>query len=373
MSATAAPPPSRPPAPVAPLAPARAPRSGDPANRSILIGLIGTVLLHLLAYFTLPQTFRVALAPDADEPRDLEILLAPDDEPPPPEPFRFVETNPDAPENEPDRTENFAAMNQQAAQEEPRPEDNEMPRTEGREISSTAIVTGERAQPVESQPGIEVPPPPRPAATVAADETGQNAEAVAPLPGFEKIEGDDEEGIGTNLAEITPHVRPVDERVEGEQAEAQQNPDLAIAAVPAPQAGRPVPQPRPRVQNVRPAILAHQPGSASQAGRIAVNARFSEFGDYLQELIDVVDAQWNRILRQMSTYPPAGSVVTVVFRINSQGEVWILDVEEGTAGRPGALACVNAITARMPYRPWTREMVAVLGTEQDITFGFYYW
>jgi hypothetical protein len=370
MPSVAAPPP-RSSAPATPVAGQLG--RGDPANRSILIGLVGTVLLHLLAYFTLPKTFRVAVVPGAeDEVRDLEILLASDD-PPPPEPFRFVETNPDAPANEPDQTENFAAMDQQAAQEEPEPDDSELPRTEGREIPSTAIVTGERANPVEVQQGLEIPPTPEPAATVAAAETGATAEAVAPLPGFEKIEGDDEEGIGTNIAEISPHVRPVDERVEGEEQDARQDPDLLIAATPVPQAGRPVPQPRPRVQNVRPAILAHQPGSASQAGRIAVNARFSEFGDYLQELIDVVDAQWNRILRQMSTYPPAGSVVTVVFRINSQGEVKILDVEEGTAGRPGALACVNAITARMPYRPWTREMVAVLGTEQDITFGFYYW
>jgi len=35
-------------------------------------------------------------------------------------------------------------------------------------------------------------------------------------------------------------------------------------------------------------------------------------------------------------------------------------------------ACVSAITTRAPYGDWTDDMIAVLGSEQEMTFSFYY-
>jgi hypothetical protein len=45
---------------------------------------------------------------------------------------------------------------------------------------------------------------------------------------------------------------------------------------------------------------------------------------------------------------------------------------EGTAGNQAEKACAAAITARAPYGPWTDDMIAVLGEEQELTFVFYY-
>ena len=39
--------------------------------------------------------------------------------------------------------------------------------------------------------------------------------------------------------------------------------------------------------------------------------------------------------------------------------------------RPGC-ACVSAITDRAPYGPWTDDMKAMLGSQQEMTFTFYY-
>jgi hypothetical protein len=34
---------------------------------------------------------------------------------------------------------------------------------------------------------------------------------------------------------------------------------------------------------------------------------------------------------------------------------------------------LSAVREPAPYRAWTKEMVAVLGEDQVLTFTFYYW
>ena len=109
------------------------------------------------------------------------------------------------------------------------------------------------------------------------------------------------------------------------------------------------------------------------AGQVAVDAHFSQFGDYLQELIDIVQIQWERILTQSSISPKPSSHVTITFRINSQGRIAEILKVDGDAGEYGTNAALSAIRDPAPYRPWTKEMVAVLGDDQVITFSFYYW
>lgn len=339
---------------------------GGNQNKSVPIGIIATILLHVILFFGVPAGLDQPVRTPDKYPDELQFELAPEE--PEPEPFKFVEANPDAPDNIPEKTQNFAAQNQQAAQENPTQDDNDTPQTEGRDIPSTAIVTGEKVEPMESaNPGQETPE------TRQVTEVQEEAkpEALTPLSGFEKFEGDNEEGIGTNISEFAEDARPVEERVEGEKDPSEQQ---VVMAVPPSSPGRPSPRPRPRVQNVRPAPLANQPLGVSQAGRIGVDARFSEFGDYLQELIEIVQAQWNQVLSQTATYPPSGSRVVVRFTLNSEGVIARIDeVDEGDAGKQGVYACLNAIQARQPYRPWTKEMVAILGNEQTISFAFYYW
>ncbi|HUG10672.1 MAG TPA: hypothetical protein VMM36_06645, partial [Opitutaceae bacterium] len=159
------------------------------------------------------------------------------------------------------------------------------------------------------------------------------------------------------------------ERVEGAD---QPNQDQVVVATPQTTPGRPSPRPQPRVQNVRPAPLANRPMGVSNAGVIGVDSQFSEFGDYLQELIEIVDAQWDRVLSMTPTRPVSGSKVIIRFTLNSEGIVTRIEEVEETAGKQGTYACLSAIQARQHYRPWTKEMVAILGNEQVLTFKFHY-
>ena len=65
--------------------------------------------------------------------------------------------------------------------------------------------------------------------------------------------------------------------------------------------------------------------------------------------------------------------MTITFRINSQGRIAEILKVDGDAGEYGTNAALSAIRDPAPYRPWTKEMVAVLGDDQVITFSFYYW
>jgi len=339
---------------------------GGGQNRSVPIGVIATILLHLILFLGTPSTFRKPYQPPANKyPEELELELTPDEQPP--DPMRFIEANPDAPDNVPDDPKFFAAQNQQAAQENPTQDDFELPTTEGKDIPSSAIVTGERAEPQESaNPGEQT----QPSQQVAEAQAQSQQEALMPLPGFEEVTGEDEEGIGTTVAKASPPARVAEEQAEGQDQPMQ---DQVVVAQPERTPGRPSPQPRPRLQNTRPAPLAAQPYGVSRAGQIGVDAKFSEFGDYLQELIEIVQSQWNLVLTQTATYPVTGSKVIIRFTLNSDGVVSRIEEVEETAGKQGTYACLSAIQDRQPYRPWTKEMVAILGNEQEITFHFYYW
>ncbi|MCX6951251.1 MAG: hypothetical protein NTV51_03570, partial [Verrucomicrobia bacterium] len=132
-------------------------------------------------------------------PRQFSIELAPDTfvkpVPKPPPPNKFVEANPDAPENTPDKTNNFADRNQQVAQEKPTPDGkSDMPALEGKkDFQNTQIVSGQLSKPVEIMepvPPQEVTPPSE--KTVQAPKQEQN-----PLPGFEKREGENKDAFGS--------------------------------------------------------------------------------------------------------------------------------------------------------------------------------
>jgi hypothetical protein len=133
------------------------------------------------------------------------------------------------------------------------------------------------------------------------------------------------------------------------------------------------PKERPRLNHVMAArtILQNNPVGSSTVGVMAIDAFKSEYGEYLAELREIVETEWNAILEKSATQPPRGTHVLIRFRLNSQGAITIDTVEE-TAGKYGTFACQSAIQDRQPYRKWTDAMINLLGNEQELGFDFYY-
>lgn len=350
-----------------------------------MIGLVGTVVFHIVAYFgamKIPFGGAGGEQPPDDvasmrekyEKQELTFLLAEDE--PPRRPMRFVEVNPDAPENDPGQTDNFGARNQQAAQPEPGRDNSDRAKTTGEADQSTAVVTGSRQPPVEAMPMAGTNGQSGAGVTAVVIGNPNQPRAAEPLPGLEKIIGDNPEGLGSNLGKVSAGKAEDDKsregRTEGDDSERQL---LAVSGGGVPGTpGRPTPRPRQRLQNVRPAVLANQPLSASNIGMPAVSSRLSEAGVWWDEFIGTVDGQFQKLAAEMGARPPSRSHVVVRFTVNTKGEIRILDVEgEETAGRVATLTCLDSVRARAPYRPWTPEMINMFGEEEEVIFSFYFW
>ena len=351
----------------------------DPEARSTMVGLLGVLIFYLLLWLVGPYLLRFEhiagpTRPHAT-PREFNIEIAPEifakPLPKPAQPFKFVETNPDAPENIPDKTNNFAAQNQQVAQEKPTPDGhNDRPAIEGQKESQTnQIVTGQ-LQPPPIEHVEAVPPPPE--TKVAETSVATPKQEQNPLSGEEKKEGEDKDAFGSNIAKVAENAKPIPQRIDG----AKNVPLIQDApAVEQPAIDPQHPRPRPQVvrqQKTRPAIFTQQLAGSSNIGPTAVDARWSNYGAYLQRLIDTVQIQWENILLSGKIYPPSGSTVTVTFIIDSEGKIARIVNVDNKSTEQAAHACASAITDRAPYGPWTDDMIAMLGKQQEMTFTFYY-
>lgn len=352
----------------------------DPETRSVVIGIAAVIVIHLLLWLVGPRIFRLEvthLPPRSteDQGKFYNIELNPETplktQEKPKDPFKFVETNPDAPENTPDKTTNFSSQNQQAAQENPDLTSKaDRASTEGKkDFESNQIVSGRLSTPMENLQAI--PPSPETAQAEQEKMVQQQKTQQNPLMGFDKKEGDAKDGIGTNIAPHLANAQAVPERVEGaKDAPLNENATGMTAAI-DPRRPRPRPQ-LVKTQNTRPAILQENFVRAPNMGLTGIDAKWSEYGEYLKKMIDAVQFQWERLILNLSAMPAGGTNVAVKFILNSEGNISAVISVNGTANETGTRACVSAITERAPYGAWTDDMKAVLGEKQEMTFTFYY-
>ena len=72
------------------------------------------------------------------------------------------------------------------------------------------------------------------------------------------------------------------------------------------------PRPAPRLERrARPAIFSENKIGTANIGPVAFDAKWSNYGQYLQQLIETVQIQWDRILIQSRVYPASGTIVIV--------------------------------------------------------------
>jgi hypothetical protein len=345
---------------------------GDPDSRSVLIGVAAVLFVHLLLFATAPYLLRTdPINPSARKhatPKQFNIEIAPETfvkvPPKPPPPNRFVEANPNAPDNVPDKTNNFSSQNQQLAQEKPQlDQHNDRPKTEGKkDFDSNQVVTGQLSKP-------EDPIPPAPEVTKTAKAATAQKQEQDPLAGFEKMQ-DGADGFGSNLGKVPNVAKPAPKKVVG----ANDAPLVDGAESTEPAIDPKHPRPRASIQQMhaRPAIFEDNQFGTSNIGPIAFDAKWSSYGAYLHKMIEAIQVQWERILIDSRTEPPSGTTVTVKFSMDSKGRITeILDVENNSSEQ-GKASCISAITNTAPYGDWTDDMIAVLGNSQELTFKFYY-
>ncbi len=355
-------------------------------RRSTAVGIVLTIGVWLLCLFLFNLLIthldhqHTAGVGEVKRPKpSFDIELQPEEfllpQKPQPPPQQFVETNPDAPENIPDKTNNMGAQNQQAAQEKPDPTGkSDRAATEGKkDWESNQIVSGQLRQ-----PQIQLPPAPPPLPEIkesqAVTETTPAQREQNPLSGDQKIQGDSATGVGMGAHKLPENAKNITpdaiEPIKG-------LPDAPLL-VGRPQVTQPKidpqrPQPRPRVaQNVRPAVLAENKVGTQNVGISGFDAKWNSYSQYLQKLIDTVQIQFDALNERSRVWPPTGTKITVKFRLNSQGEIAEIIEAEGNGGSQATSICRSSIADRAPYGKWTDDMIAMLGESQELTFTFYY-
>nr|MCU0793124.1 hypothetical protein [Opitutaceae bacterium] len=321
------------------------------------------------------RAFEIELSPDLLTP--VEPVVVPE---------RFVEVNPAAPENVPDKTPLFGAQNQQVAQPVPTPDGvSDTPALDGEGVEgATALVRGEMAEaarPTASEvlaQAFATPSAPSPEMEPSEAERQvreEAARAVNPLPGGENLLGEADGGVGATVVNLPPVAgaesgpEPVQGARDGRAATGGY-----FAGTPAIDRARPRERPRlaSETVNARNAPTIRNEFGSKNIGAVAYNAKWSAYGEYLQRLIDAVQVQWERLILRSAFYPTSGSLVRVVFKIDAAGDIFEIVKVDGSGGELAQRLCVSAITERAPYGEWTEDMKAVLGREQELTFTFYY-
>lgn len=298
-------------------------RTEEPIDlRSAALAVAVSLGLHLLLLWALPDTFHKVVA----FVHPVEVLTAPVkiDEARLPPKLRFIETNPLANQAVPKTTPFTSSRNQTAAQPVPEkmPTNSPLPKSDGTS-EQLRIAQGKprsidqsQAQPI-SQPSVSM------AAPVKA----------APPP-----------GPGKSAAKPSP-------------APVAANPERPRASVPSGTYG----------------LLLRRPVGVSRAGSIAVDARFSNYGDYTQRMMEAIQSSWWSIIERSRFEGVTRGRVTVSFRLHRDGTVTDAKVLGTEVTRVMTLACKDAVMAPAPYDIWRADMVAMYGESDTVTINFLYY
>lgn len=347
--------------------------AGGPVHgqgRSIVFALIATVVLHVGGVLVMPDELtKKTTSFEARTENRLEVIL---EEPEPP-PEEFILTNPDVPANPPDETHFFSNREQQAAQEEETDEgDPSLPSIDGEEpepnqniVSNESFLSPLDEEVVRGRTDAE------------GGEGGESATTVDSLPerlipGFEPTE--EEEGLEVPVtpdAETDLEEDPVIGVNLGAEDEARQTVEEGQPSETEGEEGA-TPRPRPSLSQLSRGPIGARAGSAPRVGHVAVDANFSEYGDYLARMLDVIVRQWHILAWDALQPGEVGTVVAVSFRVDSAGTIHGLEVLTSTASLVATLICQDAIASRQPYGDWTPDMMEVLGEEQTVQIRFHY-
>lgn len=287
-------------------------------NRPIAIALVATLALHagLGAWLSEPLhlSLRVPVAPAR-----VTMAALPVDPARLPPSLRFAETSPQGNREVPVDAPHFAARNQAAAQPVPetQPTHSALPRSEGETAESLRLA---QARPRAVDEVVDASPAPR---------------AEAGTPSF---------AVSAAAADVPlPRPRP------------------ATAATP-----------RVTLPSGTSGLLLRNPVGVGRAGAVALDARFSSYGDYAQRMLEAIQGSWWSILERTHFDDFASGHVVVRFRIHRDGTVTDAEVLSSTVPRLASLACKDAVTMPAPFDIWRADMVAMLGEDDTVTLTFYY-
>lgn len=330
-----------------------------------LFAVLFSLALHLVIIASLPDELLQRLPKveaASNPPLKLELVQLQPDE------MRFVEANPEAPENVPDRSKNYSYRNQQAADlNTSLIESSDKPFVDGVE-QSQKIMKGQFPQEAVNEVSHEL------------NSTQQATKEriitpVVPLKGIDRPEFLLPK-INAELADSGSAILDsVDQIAAGSldgNLQLYKPKEALEVAETTPTTSTNNAKFRPRLDpKLLPGPLMQSASSASRRGQIAIDSTFSEFGEYQQQFFAPVLGGW---YQEIEFYQPidVSARVLVSLTLHSDGRVSSVKALETSATEIATMICESAIAKRSPFRPWTKEMVEVFGKERTLTVLFIY-
>lgn len=221
----------------------------------------------------------------------------------------------------------------------------------------------------------------REAPASATHVAARNQSAAQPVPeaaptrsALPKSEGESSDSL--RLAQAMP--RKVDEVVDAPAKAEAGTPRVAVDPVPAAPSPHPRP-PTPRAVTPRASLptgtsglLLRNPVGVNRAGAVALDARFSSYGDYAQRMLEAIQGSWWGLIERTRFDDFASGYVIVRFRIHRDGTITDAEVVASTVPSLAGLVCKDAILLPAPYDAWRADMVAMLGDDESVTITFHY-
>jgi len=283
----------------------------------MVVALLATVALHVVlgTWLSTPLSFVLRL-PVA--PARVVVTPLPVDPAKLPPSLRLAETASQGNREVPAEAPHIAARNQAAAQPDPEkaPTRSELPRSSGEDTAALRLAQA-RPRAVD-----------QPDASADRAEAGTSSLAMSPVP-----------------ASPTPQPRP--------------QPRMSAA-------------PRASLPSGTSGLLLRNPVGVGRAGALALDARFSSYGDYSQRMLEAIQASWWSLIERARFDDFAAGYVIVRFRIHRDGTVTDAEVVGSTVPTLAALTCKDAVALPAPYDAWRADMVAMLGEDETVTITFHY-
>jgi hypothetical protein len=327
-------------------------------EKLLLRALIVSVLLHLLIVciwregkaqgwwrnFTMPhwiQSLTAALMPLPPKKLAAEI--------PPQTQLTFVEVDPALATPAPPKKPAYqAAKNTVAANREIKVP-SERPDIDG--VQEKYLKTTVDAKPQPIVVPAPTPPPPPPAPPIPQSTVKENAVKETYTPG--------------DLALAKPAEKAQEGKPESEASE------------------QPKPQPPPVYQKPRtlaeamarygaPGQLTRQRGGRpSISSDVSVDAIGTPLGEYMQNMVRVVQSHWYQLLEDRT--PDKTGKVVLHFRLLPDGSITNMKMEQNEVSDLLGATCQLAVTQPAPYGKWPSEMRLSLPHDyHDVTFTFFY-
>ena len=230
---------------------------------------------------------------------------------------------------------------------------------------------------LEELPMISPPPPTPDFIDEVEPETEDGLEIPMieapedPVQQFSTQEGEDRTiniNIPPSVAQQLSKAQEEMRKQQMQQPQPEQQPQQAQQAV------QPQPMPRPRLSpKVLPGPLLESQMYAARMGPVAFDAKFSQFGYYLQRMFETIQLQWYSLLNDVTIgqeHRPAYALIE--YDLDADGKVVDTRVISSNAGELATILCRDAIESRAPFGPWTQQMIDQLGDQQTIQLKFIY-